>query len=173
LFVSLWIPAQNGFVPVAQINNVSDPDLTSFLQDYYNNTAVWNPLMHNIFNLDNKSLSVWREGSIIVANLTTPVTITLPFNLMNGTLYAPWGNQTFILPPLTMVFCPTAPAFPFEELFSLTPSPPLSGYAVNLTSWMSPAWVKVDIPMWVKAGWLECTGHICTHIIQIGTPPPT
>jgi len=171
LIVGLWIPIANTFVPVAQINNINDPDLDTYLHTLYSNTPVWNSIMPNVINLDSSQLNVWKEGEIIMANLTTTVKITLPFNLMLGTPYAPWGNQTFNLPPLTLMFRPTAHEFKNEESITLAPHPPLSGYTINVKSQMSPAWVKVDIPTWVKGAWLECSGHICTHIIQTGTPP--
>lgn len=172
LIVALWIPVYNTFVPVAQINSVSKPELDTYLQTVYNNTPIWNPLMHNIINLNSsQNLNVWREDRIIIANLTTPVTITLPFNLMNGTNYAAWGNQTFTLPPLTLIFHPIAPPVPLHEAVYL--APPFSGYTIDTTSLMSPAWVRADIPLWVKGAWLECSGHICTEVVQTGIPPTT
>ena len=173
LLVALWIPAYNSFIPVAQINSVSNVNLDEYLHILYNNTPVWNPLMPNIINVDDKVLDVWNEGDVIIANLSATVKITLPFNLMVGTPYATWGNQTFNLPPMTLMFRTIAHGFQFQESTALVPSPPLSGYTINITSWMSPAWVKADIPTWVRGAWLECSGHICTHIIQTGIPPAT
>ena len=71
------------------------------------------------------------------------------------------------------MFRPTAHDFEFSEKLTLLPSPPLSGYTVSIKSDMSPAWVKADIPDWVKGAWLEETGHICTHLVMTGTPPAT
>jgi hypothetical protein len=51
------------------------------------------------------------------------------------------------------------------------PSPPLSGYTMDITSLMSPAWVRVDNPTWVRGAWLECAGHICTDLTETEIPP--
>jgi hypothetical protein len=170
LLVMLWIPVYNGFMPVAQINNVNNSDLDAYLQKLYNVTPVWNSLCPNIIDVTDKDFNVWKEGDVIMANLTKTVKIQLPFNLMVGTPYAAFGNQTFNLPPLTLMFRPTAHSFEWKETTVLA-KPPFSGYTINLESQMSPAWVKADIPTWVKGAWLECSGHICTHIVQTGIPP--
>ena len=173
LLVALWIPVANQFVPVAQINSVSNPDLDTYLHALYNNTPVWTGFTPNVIDLTSKNLSVWKDDDIIIANLTTSVKITLPFNIMVGSPFMTAGNQTFILPPLTLTFRPTAHSFHNEESLALVPHPPLSGYTVNVKSQMSPAWVRVDIPTWVKGAWLECSGHICTNLVQQGIPPAT
>lgn len=170
LVVSLWEPIANAYVPVAQISNVPNLALQTFLHAFYNNTPVWNGLMPNVINVTEKDFKVWMDDDILMANLTTTVKITLPFNLMVGTPYATWGNQTFNLPPITLMFRPIAHGFHWEESATLT-KPPLSGYTMTVKSTMNPAWVKVDIPAWVKAVWLEVSGHICTHITQTGIPP--
>lgn len=166
LLVQLWIPAANAFLPVAQVFTNPNPDLMVYMQKVFNNTPIWNPLMPNLIKVNSQSLNVWREGSLIIANLTTPVTITLPFNQMT-TASASFGNQTFILPPLTLTFHPTGNPVPLHESTTLTSS----GYTNDINSLMSPAWVRVDIPTWVKGAWLECSGHICTDLIQVTTPP--
>jgi hypothetical protein len=171
LVVALWIPIANTFVPVAQINNINDPDLDAYLHTLYSNTPVWNSLMPNVIDVSDKDLKVWKEGDVIMANLTTTVKITLPFNLMAGSPYVAWGNQTFNLPPLTLMFRPIAHNFKNEESVTLAPHPPLSGYTITVKSQMSPAWVKAEIPTWIKGASLECSGHICTHIVQQGIPP--
>jgi hypothetical protein len=171
LAVYLWIPVANQFVPVAQLINVNNPALDEKLHEFWFNTPVWNPLMPNVIELSDKDFKVWKENDIIMANLSTAVKITLPFNLMAGNPRATWGNLTFNLPPLTLMFRPTAHDFEFSEDFALLPSPPLSGYTFNVKSDMSPAWVKADIPAWVRGSWLEETGHICTHLIMTSTPP--
>jgi hypothetical protein len=172
IIVQLWIPAASSFVPVAQIVSSDNSELDSNLQTLWNGTPVWNPLMHNIFHVDSQTLNVWRDGSLIIANLTAPVTITLPFNLLT-TANVVYGNQTFILPPLTLTFHPIGSPVPLHEVVSLVPSPPLSGYTMDITSLMSPAWVRVEVPTWVKGSWLECSGHICTDIVEEITPPAT
>ena len=79
LLVQLWIPAANQYVVVAHIKTNPNPDLDTHLQTFWNNTPIWNPLMHNIITVNSQALNVWRDGSLIIANLTAPVTITLPF----------------------------------------------------------------------------------------------
>jgi hypothetical protein len=173
MIVQLWIPAANQFVAVAQIVASSNPDLPSYLQTLWNGTPIWNAAMHNIFIVNSQTLNVWRDCSTIVANLTTSVTITLPFNLLVGTAYVAYGNQTFVLPPLALTFIPTVSPSPLHEVTNLLPSPPLSGYTIDITSLMSPAWVRVDVPTWVKGTWLECSGHICTDLVEAEMPPAT
>jgi hypothetical protein len=166
LLVLIWVPAADQFIPVAQINSVSDPTLDAHIQAVWNNTPVWNPIMHNV--IDVNGFSVSRVGSLIIANLTVPVTITLPFNQMTGTPNAAWGNLTFILPPLTLTFHPIGSPVPLHEVSKLP-----SGFTLDITSLMNPAWVRSDIPMWLKNAWMESSGHICTNLIQAGIPPTT
>lgn len=170
LLVQLWIPAANQYVVVAQIKTNPNPDLDTQLQTIWNGTPIWNPLMHNIITVNSQVFNVWRDGSLLIANLTAPVTITLPFNLLT-TANAVYGNQTFVLPPFTLTFHPIGAPVPLHEVLPLTPSPPLSGYTFDINSLMSPAWVRVDIPTWVRSSWLECPGHICTGLVQIEIPP--
>jgi hypothetical protein len=172
ILIQLWIPAANQFVGVAQIVANSNPDLPAYLQAIWNGTPIWNPIMHNIFVVNSQTLNVWRDCDKIIANLTAPITITLPFNLLT-TANAVYGNQTFVLPPLALTFIPTASPSPLHEVTNLLPSPPLSGYTVDITSLMSPAWVRVDVPSWVKGAWLECSGHICTDLVEAEIPPAT
>jgi hypothetical protein len=166
LLVLLWIPATDQFVPVAQINSVSDPTLDTHIQALWNGTPIWNPIMHNV--IDVNGFSVSREGSLIIANLTVPVTITLPFNLMSGTPNAGWGNLTFVLPPLALTFHPIGSPVPLHEVVKLP-----SGFTLDINSLMNPAWVRADIPMWIKNSWIECSGHICTDLVQTVVPPTT
>jgi hypothetical protein len=173
LVVALWIPNANSFVPVAQIQDNSNPDYINFARTLYNNTPVWTGLTPNIICVNDNQLEVWKEDDVIMANLTMPVKITLPFNVMIGSPYATWGDQTFILPPMTLMFRPIAHGFDNHESLTLLPHPPLSGYTVDVKSWMSPAWVQASIPLWVKGAWIECSGHVCTHLTQTAIPPAT
>jgi hypothetical protein len=173
LSVALWIPAANSFVPVLQLLDNPNPDYAEFLQKLYNNTPVWNPIMPNIIQVADNELDVWTEGDVIIANLTSAEKVTLPFNLMVGTPIAAWGNLTFELPPMTLTFRPIAHGFSYEETTTILPHPPYSGYTVEVKSWQSPAWVYVEIPLWIHMGRLEATGHICTHLTQTGIPPAT
>jgi len=170
ILIQLWIPAANSFVIVAQIVSTSNPNLISYLQTIWNGTPIWNPIMHNIIQVNSQTLDVYRDGSKIVANLTAPVTITLPFNLL-PTALAAYGNQTFVLPPMSLTFYPIGTPEPLHEIVSLMPSPPLSGYEIDITSLMSPAWVRVSVPSWVQMSWLECSGHICTDLVEEEIPP--
>ena len=171
LLVALWIPAANTFVPVAQIVDSSDPSRIDFLHTLFNNTPIWrDPLMPNVIQVADNALDVWMEDDVIVANLTTTVKITLPFDQLPLPQKA-WGNLTFNLPPMTLTFRPIARGFHYEETTSLLPHPPLSGYTIEVTSMQSPAWVTADIPSWIHGGWLEATGHICTHLTQTDIPP--
>jgi len=171
LLVYLWIPVQNGFVPVAAITDGSS-DVINFLQKFWNGTPVWSPpYINNIFNVTDSVLEVWSEGDVMIANLTMPQRIVLPFDLINGSALQPAGNQTFILPALTLTFRPVAEGFDYEENGTL-PKPPFSGYTVTLESLQSPAWVQVAIPAWLRGAQLEVTGHICNNLIEEYTPPP-
>lgn len=172
LMVALWIPAASTFVPVAQIVDDSNPDRLAFIQMLFNNTPIWrvSPAFPNVIQVADKDLDVWKEDDVIFANLTTTVKITLPFDQMPMPQKA-WGNLTFNLPPMMLTFRPIARDFHYEETVSLLPHPPLSGYTIEVTSMQSPAWVTADIPSWIHGGWLEATGHICTHLTQTDIPP--
>jgi hypothetical protein len=171
IIVSLWIPIYNNFVPVAAITDAS-VDAINYFKILYNNTPIWTPpLLPNIINVSSDVLQVWKQGDIIIANLTVPQTIKLPFDQMNGSAFQAFGNQTFSLPALTLTFRPIGMGFYYEESIQAVPHPPLSGYTVRLTSIQSPAWVQVQIPKWLGAGPFEVTGHICNHLTEKSTPP--
>jgi hypothetical protein len=70
------------------------------------------------------------------------------------------------------MFRPIANSFDWKESLTLS-KPPFSGYTIDIKSQMTPAWVKADIPTWVKGGWLECSGHICNDLVQTAIPPAT
>jgi hypothetical protein len=174
LDVYLWMPAMNSFVPVAHITDQDDPDALEFFHAVYIGLPIWNtaveePNMRNVITVEDNELDVWKEGDVIMANLTKAVTITLDFTKIAA--LAAWGDQTFVLPPMTLMFRPIARDFANEESVTLIPSPPYSGWTMTVKSRMSPAWVKAQIPLWVKGGWIECSGHICTHLVQTGIPP--
>jgi hypothetical protein len=171
--VMLWIPESNGFQVVGLLSNNPNPELYTFLKNTFNNTFIWNPVMPNIFNVTRQDLNVWTEGDTIIANLTKSVKITLPFNLVPSPSISTWGNLTFILPPMTLTFRPTAHGFHFEETTVLAPSPPLSGYTLKINSWQSPAWVTAEIPAWSRSFAWEFSGHICTHLTSTYIPPTT
>lgn len=170
LLVYLWIPVYNGFVPVAAITDGSS-DVINFLHEFWNGTAVWNPPnMNNVINVTDKVLEVWRAGDVIIANLTMPQRIVLPFDQMNGSALQPAGNQTFILPALTLTFHPIGEDFEFTESFTI-PKPQFSGYNMTIKSFQSPAWVQVEIPAWLRNAQLEVTGHICNNLVEEYIPP--
>jgi len=173
LTVALWIPQYNGFMPVAIISDNTNPGVYTFVKSVYNNTFVWNTIMHNVFNVTDNSLNVWGQNGVITANLTIPINITLPLNLMVNTTYATWGNLSFTLPPMTLTFHSIGDSFVFEESVALLPHPPLSGYTYKVDSMQSPAWVTAEIPTWIRTAWLETSGHICTQVKMVATPPAT
>ena len=171
LFVFLWIPVYNNFIPAALITDGSPEAITHF-KTIYNGSPVWNPpLEPNIINVSDTVIQVWKQGDVIIANLTAPQKITLPFDQMNGTQFQAFGNQTFTLPAMTLIFRPVGSAFSYEENLQVLPHPPLSGYIVNITSVQSPAWVQVSIPQWLGSGPFEATGHICNNLVEKDTPP--
>ncbi len=171
LIVWLWIPAYNNFIPAAMITT-GNSDVLTYFKTLYNGTPIWNPpLEPNIINVSSSVLQVSKQGDIIIANLTVPQKITLPFDQMNGTQFQALGNQTFTLPALMLTFRPIGSPFNYEESTQILPHPPLSGYTVNLTSVQSPAWVQVSIPQWIGVGPFEETGHICNNLVERATPP--
>jgi hypothetical protein len=172
LQVALWVPVANNYVPVAAIVDNSNPDWLTFVHTVFNNTQIWfPPNFQNVIVVDDKVLDVWMDDDVLMANLTSTIKISLPFQTFPPFTYM--GNLTFNLPPLQLMFRPTARSFHWEESSTVVPHPPLSGYTIKMTSMMSPAWVRVDIPLWVKGASLECTGHICTHIVETAIPPAT
>jgi hypothetical protein len=170
LIVALWFPSYNGFIPVAMITDATSEGV-NVIKQVWNNTPVWMPpLLLNVINVSSNVLEVWCEKDVIIANLTVPQRIVLPFDQMNGTIYQPFGNQTFTLPALTLTFRPIAHGFDYEEIAPL-PRPPFSGWTVAINSWQAPAWVQAKIPAWLRGAQFEATGHICTNLIEKFTPP--
>jgi hypothetical protein len=172
LLVELWVPQANRFVPVAAISDNPNPDLAAFNKMVWNNTPIWmTPLMPNCFNVTDKDLEVTRDGDTLTANLTKTVHISLPFNLLIGTPYAAWGNLTFDLPPLTLMFRGIDDPFRDEKTYYLLPKPPLSGYTLEEKRLLTPAWVRVEIPAWLGTTALEVVGHIDKHLTMTYIPP--
>lgn len=201
LFVYLWVPALNGFIPVADISDNPDPAAIALIKGVWNNSFVWlPPLFPNVFQLADKELEVWTEKAssqsgnggwswdeygryvwdipgddALIVNLTKTVHISLPFNLLIGTPFAAAGNQTFDLPPMTLTFRGSDEGSPVESTYNFPPRPIGSGWTIKNTGTGKPAWATVDIPAWlgtVLRTPLDVTGSVLLNMHSTYTPPP-
>lgn len=166
LFVSLWIPAYNGFMTVACIEtNVVHSN--SLSRQFFAGSFVWNPpLFPNDFQVANNELEVAKHGSTITATLTKSIEISLPFNLLPAP-FNDWGDLSFTLPPMTLEFVdiPASPKY-IDVAYGVP-----SGWSVKLTQWDKAAWVSVMIPQWLGMEPLTATGTLFHNRVAVFTPP--
>jgi hypothetical protein len=173
LLIDLWVPQANRFVPVASISDNPNPDSDAFFKMVLNNTPIWMPpLMQNHFNVTDEELEVRMHGNVLTANLTKAINIKLPFNLL-PLPYSLWGNLSFTLPPMTLMFRGIDEPFRDEHTYYFLPTPPFSGYTWKEERFLVPAWVKVEIPAWLGSSYFEVVGHIAKHQTTTYIPPTT
>jgi hypothetical protein len=167
LGVFIWRPILNEFEPVAII--VDNPDAAKLLQTVWNNTFVWfiaGPptfppnfkLFPNVITVEPKDLQVWTESNgqdgsksvvdQLMVNLNKAVTITLPFFNATGVN----SNQTFILPPLSLIFKATSGEFDLPTTISYSGFSGASNYTQVRTGAEQFAGVRVSIPSWLSIG---------------------
>jgi len=181
LYVFLWAPVENRFEPVALITD--NADQAEFEKTVVNETYLWYPigppafpiktnLYPNVIQVEPDDIDVWTEGndrnSVLRAELTKAVKITLPYYNASG-LYS---NQTFNLPPLTLMFRGIGDPFEAEGTINWKGYPQASNYTEVHKSMTTPAWVCVHIPNWLGMFQLEVTGHIGYRFTYTFIPPP-
>jgi len=173
MIISLWVPQANRFVAVASISDNPNPDSDAFFKMVFHNTPIWMPpLMQNDFEVTDEELEVRMHGNVLTANLTKALYISLPFNLMPPP-YSLFGNLSFTLPPMTLMFRGIDEPFRDEKTYYFLPTPPLSGYTWKEERLLVPAWVKVEIPAWLGSTYFEVVGHIAKHQTSTFIPPTT
>jgi hypothetical protein len=200
LIVWLWKPVGNLFEPVASItDNANDAEFAKTLWNgSYVWYPVGPPLFPvktnlspNVIKVGDKDLEVWTETASIhsgnghwrgdengrcvwtssegtlMVNLTKAVTITLPYYNASGTR----SNQTFILPPTTLMFRGLGNDFKEELSALLTGYPNSSNYTIVESKMTAPAWVRVSVPDWLGRNPFEVTGNIGWRLTQTFIPP--
>jgi hypothetical protein len=193
LVVFMWRPVVHRFEPVAMITD--DANHAAFLETLWNKTYLWYPvgpptyppnynLFPNVIQVEPKDLQVWTELNghkgassaidTLNANLTKAITITLPNYNATGV----YSNQTFILPPLSLMFKATSSEFNDPMAFELKGYPGSSNYTFVRSGSSQFAAVRVTIPAWLSSvisgpssGYLEATGHVYLHFVDTYTPP--
>jgi hypothetical protein len=155
MMIWLWVPSSNGYAPVALISDSSNPDFYDFAETLFSGSPVWAPPagMTNIFKVADKELEVRMRGDVLTANLTVPISITLP---------DPLGGS-FILPPTTLEFRG------FDTAFSETSS---LGSLTTTDFISKPAWVRLWIPQWAGGIPTEFVGTLWIHLKRTYTLPP-
>ena len=155
--IALWVPNLNAYVPVAQITDNQNPAFLPWIQ----NVSRGGPLAQNIFVL-NGNPTITTTGDIATVSLTVPINIKFgdPFPAFYKAL-------NFTLPPLTLVFHPTGPAFATNSV-TLNPT---SGWTVQVSAVVEPAWTSVVIPQWLGATPLAVDGTIDVLGNVTYTPP--
>jgi hypothetical protein len=163
LSVYLWDPGDKAYTPVAVItNNGYEAD---FMKMIWNMTYVHYPispttdLFPNVIQVAPNELEVWTSDGALFVNLTKPVKVTLPI-FPTGT--SATGNQTFILPPLTLEFRGIGDAFQDTINAIYTGFPGSSNYTMKGNPMTQPAWMRIAIPDWTSFTQLEFIGHTMT-----------
>lgn len=177
-----------------QANTDTDKMLWNGTFAWYTTMSNPDANIQNIIQVKDKDLDVWTDakpsgyengnwgydqngawgfqqwsaaGHVLTVNLTTSVTINLPFNLWPQPIQS-YGNLTFTLPPMTLTFREIGDSyFDGGSNFTLT-----SKYVyLPVAGMRTPAWVEERIPSWIGAASpLEVTGHIDWQYSQTYTP---
>ena len=187
LYVQLWVPQGDVYVPVAFISD-SNAAGQDWRKVFWNNTFVWKPDFQNVIPVADKDLEVWTESSwtsyghgnkgwdyessnTLIVNLTKSVNISLPWNLLPSQIpFSKFGNLSFTLPPMTLIFHETGDSFYTEYIETFFVPAPYSGYTVNHKVEVTPSMVEVSIPSWIKFATLEVTGTM-GHGTSVYVPP--
>jgi hypothetical protein len=192
LYVALWVPQGNSYVPIAMIsdNDVAGQD---FKKTLYNNTFIWQANFENVIAVAGNELEIWTEKSssgstnghwgwdeygrytwnsedenTLTVNLTKSIVIKLPWNLFPSSVsFSKWGNQTFTLPPMTLTFREIGDPYYVDETAGGVPS----GYTENVKIWRAPAFIECAIPTWIRFSNLQFIGKIGSRGIITYTPP--
>ena len=190
LGVFIWRPIANDFEPVAII--VDNPDAAKLMQTVWSGTYVWliaGPptfppnfkLFPNVITVEPKDLQVWTESNgqdgshsvvdQLMVNLNKAVTITLPFFNATGVN----SNQTFVLPPLSLIFKATSGEFDLPQTIPYSGFSGASNYTQVITGAEQFAGVRVSIPSWLAIGGgqytLSETGIVRLNFVDTFIPP--
>jgi hypothetical protein len=172
MIVALWVPALNGYVPVAVVSDSPNPEFFDHAHTVLGGTPLWNPAkgFSNIMQVSEAELEVHKRGNVLTAELTVPVEIALPFQ--NLPPFAFLGDLSFTLPPIKIEIRGFDSIFKDEAVQNLQPSPPLSGYTITQNTMNKPAWVRVWSTPWLGAAPQYTTGTLYVHVTRTYTPPP-
>ena len=104
--IAVWVPTMNSFVPVAILSTNTNTSAITWIKSVVNGTPIWSPpALQNYFVPTPSQLQVTVNNSVVIANLTTSVNVTLPDAL--------GGN--FTVPAMTLMFVPIASGFAHNE----------------------------------------------------------
>ena len=170
--VALWVPALNGYVPVAVVSDSPNPEFFDHAHTVLGGTPPWNPAkgFSNIFPVSDTELEVNKRGNVLTAELTVPVEIALPFQ--NLPAFASLGDMSFTLPSIKIEIRGFDSTFKDEAVQNIVPHPPLSGYTITQNTINRPAWVRVWSTPWLGVAPQYTTGTLFVHVTRTYTPPP-
>ena len=203
LLIFIWSPVQNRLADVAVITDNADNAAfwkTVWNNSYIWYPTTLPPqaggpnLFPNVILVEPNELEVWTEsgsssggnghwgwdnygryvwqttgGGTFWVNLTKSVKVTLPYFNATGTN----TNQTFTLPPFSLMFKTTSD--PFDGYFTVTLKNyrGASNYTLVRTGTTQFAGVRANIPDWLGSSFrYEDTGHVYWHVTDTWTPPP-
>jgi hypothetical protein len=191
LDVFLWQPIANTFQPVAVITD--NPNNAEFWKATWNGTYVWlqailpppigqTTLFPNVILVQPGDLQVWIESehsrdrndasNTFWVNLTTTVKVTLPYFNATGVN----SNQTFNMPPTTLMYKTTSDEFVLPWTTSFTGYKNSSNYTWVREGAEQFAAVRIHIPAWLAGAgprdWtLDTTGSVRWNEVDTLTPP--
>jgi hypothetical protein len=189
LIIFMWNPVSNRFEPVAIITD--NAKNAEFWKTAWNNTYVWYQapgfvLFPNIILVEPQTLEVWTESmrascgygnkgwntasETLKVNLASTVKVTLPFFNATGE----FSDQTFSLPPLTLLFKATSDEIVEDPLtINLEGYPGASNFTIVRRGTTQFAGVRVRIPEWLSVEYsLFETGIVSWHNTDTYNPPP-
>ncbi len=161
--IFIWVPSLNQYVGVAILSTNTDPAAIAWIKGVVNGTPIWTPpVLMNYFVPTADQLQVYMDGDVLWANLTASFNVTLPAAL--------GGN--FTIPPMTLMFSPIGAPFAHNET-TVLPKPQYSGWTIQMSHTDVPAWVRVQIPMWIPNTPVEVVGTLTLDGTATYMPPNT
>jgi hypothetical protein len=157
-FLRIWVlvPQLNLFSPVAMVvSNPNSSAAVASVKEVVNGTAI----AANVIAANSSQFRISNTTStVIVANLTIPITITL------GTPLPITGNLT--IPPIAIE------VRGFDTPFTETSQTALrSGYNITTTTTAMPAWVRLWIPSMLGPTYWMTEGTLAIQSIDTIEPP--
>ena len=161
IVVYMW--ALNRFWPVAYISD--NDEHNNLIKATWVNSLVWHPTAApNVFKVEDEELEVCKRGDIVTVNLTVARAIKF------GDVFPSFKPFNFTLQPMTLEFRGIDNAYSVPEVTASFPS----GYTLTETQLSKPAWVQVEIPLWLGTQPIEFAGVLDVHgtMTYIAPPPP-
>lgn len=163
--VAVWYPAANAYRAIAIIND--NPVALASIKNMLSGVSYLQS--QNYILVADGELEVWKDGDILIANLTKSIDIKLG-NPLSPT--SPYRELNFTLPAMTMTFVKNGPIYENAvTTTNYTGWPGASNWAVETQRSVAPSFVSVSIPAWLGSTTLPVAGYYREKISMDVTKP--